>query len=88
METFHVGTLKGVGRACTCRPSLSQLLARARLYTTKLPATAVHVLKQRRTAFLEKHRARVHVAISDDGREFCGRPDSHPYELYPAAGGH
>ena len=30
----------------------------------------------------EKHRASVQVILSDNGREFCGRPDRHPYELF------
>ena len=30
----------------------------------------------------EKHGARVDVVLSDNGREFCGRPDRHPYDLF------
>ena len=32
--------------------------------------------------FFEEHEARVHTILSDNGREFCGRPDHHPYELF------
>ena len=28
------------------------------------------------------HGARIDVVLSDNGREFCGRPDRHPYELF------
>ena len=83
VDTFHVGTLKGVGRVylqsvidCHSR------YAWARLYTTKLPVTAIHVLNNDVLPFFEKHHARVHAVISDNGREFCGRPDHHPYELF------
>jgi transposase InsO family protein len=30
----------------------------------------------------EAHEARIAVVLSDNGREFCGRPDRHPYELF------
>ena len=29
----------------------------------------------------EDHGAKVEWVLSDNGREFCGRPDQHPYEL-------
>lgn len=32
--------------------------------------------------FSEAHEARVYTILSDNGREFCGRPDHHPYELF------
>ena len=30
----------------------------------------------------DAHQARVSTVLSDNGREFCGRPDRHPYELF------
>ena len=30
----------------------------------------------------ETHGARIETVLSDNGREFCGRPDQHPYELF------
>lgn len=32
--------------------------------------------------FLEEQGCRVETILSDNGREFCGRPDRHPYELF------
>ena len=32
--------------------------------------------------FFEAHEARVYTILSDNEREFCGRPDHHPYELF------
>ena len=32
--------------------------------------------------FFDEHRVRVKAVLSDNGREFCGRPDRHPYELF------
>ncbi len=53
-----------------------------RLYTSKLPVTSVHVLNEAVLPFFEAHEARVYTILSDNGREFCGRPDHHPYELF------
>lgn len=30
----------------------------------------------------EQHKDRITTILSDNGREFCGRPDRHPYELF------
>ena len=30
----------------------------------------------------EAHGARIDTVLSDNGREFCGGPDRHPYELF------
>ena len=53
-----------------------------RLYTSKLPVTAVHVLNEDVLPFFEQHEARITTILSDNGREFCGRQDRHPYELF------
>ena len=53
-----------------------------RLYTTKQPITAVHALNEDVLPFFEQHRMRIETVLSDTGREFCGRPDRHPYELF------
>lgn len=83
VDTFMVGSLKGVGRVylqsvidCHSR------YAWGRLYTSKLPLTAVHVLNEDVLPFFEEHEARIETILSDNGREFCGRPDKHPYELF------
>jgi transposase InsO family protein len=83
VDTFFVGTLKGVGKVYlqTVLDCFSRYTW-ARFYTSKLPVTAVHVLNEDVLPFFEGHGARVHTILSDNGREFCGRPDQHPYELF------
>jgi transposase InsO family protein len=83
VDTFFVGTLKGVGKIylqsvidCHSR------YAWGRLYTNKLPLTAVHVLNTDVLPTFEQHEAAITTVLSDNGREFCGRPDCHPYELF------
>ena len=44
--------------------------------------TAVHVLNEDVLPLFEAHAARISTILSDNGREFCGRPDRHPYELF------
>jgi len=83
VDTFFVGTLKGVGRIYlqTVIDCYSRY-AWGRLYTSKLPVTAVHVLNEDVLPFFDQHDAVITTVLSDNGREFCGRPDRHPYELF------
>lgn len=83
VDTFFVGTLKGIGRIylqsvidCHSR------YAWGRLYTSKLPVTAIHVLNEDVLPFFDQHDAAITTILSDNGREYCGRPDKHPYELF------
>lgn len=83
VDTFFVGVLKGVGKVylqsvidCHSR------YAWGRLYTSKLPITAVHTLNTDVLPTFEAAGAKIETVLSDNGREFCGRPDHHPYELF------
>ena len=83
VDTFFVGTLKGVGKislqtAIDCHSRY----ARGRPYPSKLPVTAVHLMNNDVIPTLEAHAAKIDAVLSDNGREFCGRPDQHPYELF------
>ena len=83
VDTFMVGSLKAVGKVylqtvidCHSR------YAWGRLFTSKLPITAVQTLNNHVLPTFEEHGAKVYAVLSDNGREFCGRPDKHPYELF------
>ena len=83
VDTFFVGTLKGIGRIYM--QSVIDCYSRhawGRLYTSKLPVTAIHVLNTDVLPFFEQQRGQVDTILSDNGREFCGREDRHPYELF------
>lgn len=83
VDTFFVGSLKGVGKVYL--QSVLDCYSRyawGRLYTSKLPVTAVHVLNTDVLPFFEGQGATIQTILSDNGREFCGRPDNHPYELF------
>lgn len=83
VDTFFVGQLKGVGKVYlqTVIDCYSRY-AWGRLYTNKLPVTAVHVMNNDVLPTFEAHGAKITTVLSDNGREFCGRPDKHPYELF------
>jgi len=83
VDTFFVGHLKGVGKVylqsaidCFSR------YAWGRLYNSKMPITAVHLLNESVLPTFDEHQASVKTVLSDNGREFCGRQDNHPYELF------
>jgi hypothetical protein len=60
---------------------------RAALLTNKLQVSPVHLMNNNITPAFEAHGAKITTVLSDSGREFCGRPNQRPYELFlqPAA---
>lgn len=83
MDTFMVGSLKGVGRVYlqTVIDCHSRYVW-GRLYNTKMPVTAVHVLNNDVLPFFEEQKVKIETILTDNGREYCGRPDQHPFELF------
>ena len=83
VDTFFVGTLKGVGKvylqsALDCHSRYGW----ARLHPNKMPVTAVHLMNHHVLSTFKAARGRIEVVLSENGHEFCGRPDPHPSELY------
>ena len=50
-------------------------------YNSKMPITAAELLYDRVLPFYEALGVSVQGVLTDNGREFCGRPERHPYEL-------
>jgi len=84
-DTFYVGTLKGVGRIYqqTFVDTYSKWAA-AKLYTTKTPITAADLLNDRVLPFFADQEMAVLRILTDRGTEYCGRAETHDYELYLA----
>ena len=84
-DTFYVGTIKGVGRIYqqTFVDTYSKWAA-AKLYTTKTPITAADLLNDRVLPFLEEQDMGLIRVLTDRGTEYCGRPETHDYQLYLA----
>lgn len=84
-DTFYVGTLKGVGRVYQqtyvdtyCK------IAHAKLYTNKTPITSADLLNDQVLPFYEQHELPVLRIMTDRGTEYCGRADTHDYQLFLA----
>lgn len=82
-DTFYVGTLKGVGRIYqqTFIDTYSKV-AFAKLYSTKTPITAADLLNDQVLPFFEEQQVDLLRILTDRGTEYCGRLDTHDYELY------
>ncbi len=84
-DTYFVGTIKGVGRIYQQTVVDAHCsLAFAKLYLSKVPMTAVDVLNDRVLPFYDEHGVEVAHLLTDNGRETCGKPLSHPFELFLA----
>ena len=84
-DTFYVGTLKGVGRIY--QQTFIDTYAKvgfAKLYTTKTPITAADLLNDRVLPFYEEHQLPLLRILTDRGTEYCGKAETHDYQLYLA----
>lgn len=83
MDTFMVGSLKGIGRVYlqTVIDCFSRY-AWGNLHTTKMPVTAVQTLNNAVLPFFDEHGIQIENILTDNGREYCGRKDKHPFELF------
>ena len=84
-DTFYVGTIKGVGRIYqqTFVDTYSKWAA-AKLYTTKTPITAADLLNDCVLPFFEEQGMGIIRMLTDRGTEYCGRAETHDYQLYLA----
>ena len=84
-DTFYVGTLKGVGRIYqqTFVDTYAKL-GFAKLYNTKTPITAADLLNDRVLPFFEEHQLPLLRILTDRGTEYCGKAETHDYQLYLA----
>lgn len=84
-DTFYVGTIKGVGRIYqqTFVDTYSKV-AFCKLYNMKTPITAADLLNDRVLPFFEEQGMSMLRILTDRGTEYCGKHDSHDYQLYLA----
>ena len=87
-DTFYVGTIKGVGRIYqqTFVDTHSKW-ATAKLYATKTPITAAELLNDRVLPFFASQEMGIIRMLTDRGTEYCGKMETHDYELYLAVNG-
>lgn len=84
-DTFYVGMFKGVGRVYqqTFVDTFCKV-AHCKLYTTKTPITAADLLNDRVLPFYSEHELPVLRILTDRGTEYCGKVETHDYQLYLA----
>jgi hypothetical protein len=78
-DTYFVRTIKGVGKIyqkTVIDAHCSHVFAK--LYLSKVPMTAVDVLNDQVLPFYEEHNVEIEHLLTDNGREYCGRPVGHP----------
>jgi transposase InsO family protein len=81
-DTFYWGQLKGVGKIYVqVVVDAFCSLAFAKVYTSKMPITAADLIYDRVLPFYDALGVAIQAILTDNGREFCGRPEGHPYEL-------
>lgn len=81
-DTFYWGTLKGVGKVyIQVVVDVFCSIAFAKVYNSKMPITSADLLYDRVLPFYDALGISVGAILTDNGREFCGRPETHPYEL-------
>jgi len=81
-DTFYWGTLKGVGKVYVqVVVDVACSFAFGKVYTSKMPITAADLLHDRVLPFYERLGLAVGAVLTDNGREFCGTRETHPYEL-------
>jgi len=84
-DTYYVGNLKGVGRIY--QQTFIDTYAKvgfAKLYTTKTPITSADLLNDKVLPFYEQHQLPLLRILTDRGTEYCGKAETHDYQLYLA----
>jgi len=82
-DTCYIGYIKGVGRLYqqTAIDTYSNV-GFAKLYLERTSITAADFLNDRVLPFYDEHHVKVLRVLTDRGPEYCGRVETHPYELF------
>jgi transposase InsO family protein len=82
-DTCYIGTIKGVGRIYQQTAIDTHAnVGFAKLYLEKTGLAAADFLNDKVLPFYDAQGIRVHRVLTDNGVEYCGRQESHPYELF------
>ena len=82
-DTYYVGYIKGIGKLYQQTGiDTHSNIGFAKVYTEKTSLTAADFLNDRVLPFFDEQCIRVLRILSDNGAEYCGRPESHPYQLF------
>lgn len=82
-DTYYVGTIKGVGRIYQQTVIDTHCnVGFAKIYTEKTALVAADTLNDKVLPFYDKYGMHLLRILTDNGREYCGREESHAYELF------
>lgn len=82
-DTYYVGYVKGVGKLYQQTGiDTHSNIGFAKVYTERTSLTAADFLNDKVLPFFDEQYIRVLRVLSDNGAEYCGRPESHPYQLF------
>ncbi len=82
-DTCYVGYIKGIGRIYqqTAIDTHSNV-GFAKIYASRTGLMAADLLNDKVLPFFDEHQMKVQRILTDNGSEYCGRKDTHPYELF------
>jgi transposase InsO family protein len=82
-DTYYVGNIKGVGNIYqqTVIDTYSNV-GFAKVYTEKTALVAADMLNDRVLPFFDEYQVPVLRVLTDRGGEYCGKRESHPFELF------
>lgn len=82
-DTYYVGYIKGIGKIYqqTGIDTYSNL-GFAKLYLDKTQTVAADFLNSKVLPYFDDHKISVLRVLTDRGTEYCGRPETHHYQLF------
>ncbi|MDD3847234.1 MAG: IS481 family transposase [Syntrophorhabdaceae bacterium] len=82
-DTCYIGYIKGIGKLYQQTGiDTHSNIGFAKVYTEKTSLTAADFLNDSVLPFFDEQCIRVLRILTDNGPEYCGRPESHPYQLF------
>lgn len=82
-DSYYVGYIKGIGKIYqqTGIDTYSNV-GFAKIYSDKTATVAAEFLNSKVLPFFDEHRPSVLRVLTDRGTEYCGRPETHHYQLF------
>lgn len=82
-DTCYIGYIKGVGKIYQQTGiDTHSNVGFAKVYPDKTSLTAADFLNDKVLPFFDEHSIRILRILTDNGMEYCGRQETHPYQLF------
>jgi len=82
-DTCYIGYIKGIGKIYQQTGiDTHSNVGFAKVYPDKTSLTAADFLNDKVLPFFDEQSTKVLRILSDNGPEYCGRPETHPYQLF------